>query len=106
MSCVAPTTRHNVGCAVNGRSPPASARNPPSWALPLGRKLIKLTVDLPAPDDGGPRRGHRRIGWVEWAVEPVRDRLTRSDYDDLVSSLALVIRWEPSSGCSTSVGCR
>jgi hypothetical protein len=35
-----------------------------------------------------------RIGWVEWAVEPVRDRLTRSDYDDLVSSLALVIGWE------------
>jgi hypothetical protein len=34
------------------------------------------------------------IGWVEWAVEPVRDRLTRSDYDDLVSSLALVIGWE------------
>jgi AcrR family transcriptional regulator len=63
-------------------------------SLPLGRKLIKLTVDLPAPADGGPRRGHRRIGWVEWAVEPVRDGLTRSDYDDLVSSLALVIGWE------------
>ncbi len=63
-------------------------------SLPLGRKLIKLTVDPPAPADGGPRRGHRRIGWVEWAVEPVRDGLTRSDYDDLVSSLALVIGWE------------
>jgi hypothetical protein len=35
----------------------------------------------------------RRIGWVEWAVEPVRERLTRSDHDDLVSSLALVIGW-------------
>ena len=33
-------------------------------------------------------------GEVEWAVEPLRDRLTRSDYDDLVSSLALVIGWE------------
>ena len=63
-------------------------------SLPLGRKLIRLTVDAPAPDDGGPRRGHRRIGWVEWAVEPLRDRLTRSDYDDLVSALALVIGWE------------
>jgi AcrR family transcriptional regulator len=63
-------------------------------SLPLGRKLIRLTVDAPAPDDGGPRRGHRRIGWVEWAVEPLRDRLARSDYDDLVSALAMVIGWE------------
>ena len=63
-------------------------------SLPLGRKLIKLTVDAAAPADGGPRRGHRRIGWVEWAVAPCRDVLTRSDYDDLVSSLALVIGWE------------
>ena len=63
-------------------------------SLPLGRKLIRLTVDAPAPADGGPRRGHRRIGWVEWAVESLRDRLTRSDYDDLVSALALVIGWE------------
>ena len=37
---------------------------------------------------------HRRIGWVEWAGEPVRERLTRSDYDDLGSSLALVTGWE------------
>jgi AcrR family transcriptional regulator len=63
-------------------------------SLPLGRKLIRLTVDAAAPADGGPRRGHRRLGWVEWAVEPLRDRLTRSDYDDLVSALALVIGWE------------
>jgi AcrR family transcriptional regulator len=63
-------------------------------SMPLGRKLIKLTVDAPEPADGGPRRGHRRIGWIEWAVEPLRARLTPSDYDDLVSSLALVIGWE------------
>jgi AcrR family transcriptional regulator len=63
-------------------------------SLPLGRKLIKLTVDAPAPAEGGPRRGHRRIGWIEWAVEPCRARLTRKDYEDLVSSLALVIGWE------------
>ncbi len=63
-------------------------------SLPLGRKLIRLTVDAPAPADGGARRGHRRVGWIEWAVAPCRDRLTRSDYDDLVSALALVIGWE------------
>jgi AcrR family transcriptional regulator len=63
-------------------------------SLPLGRKLIKLTVDAPAPAAGEPRRGHRRIGWIEWAVAPCRERLTRKGYDDLVSSLALVIGWE------------
>jgi AcrR family transcriptional regulator len=63
-------------------------------SLPLGRKLIKLTVDAPAPAESGQRRGHRRIGWIEWAVEPCRKRLTRKDYEDLVSSLALVIGWE------------
>ena len=63
-------------------------------SLPLGRRMIRLTVDAPAPPDGGPRRGHRRIGWIEWAVEPWRGRLTQKDYADLVSSLALVIGWE------------
>ncbi len=63
-------------------------------SLPLGRRLIKLTVDAAPPTDGAPRRGHRRIGWIEWAVAPVRDRLSEAAYDDLVSSLALVIGWE------------
>jgi AcrR family transcriptional regulator len=63
-------------------------------SLPLGRKLIKLTVDAPAPENGGARRGHRRIGWIEWAVEPCRSRLTRKDHEDLVSALAMVIGWE------------
>jgi len=63
-------------------------------SLPLGRRMIRLTVEAPAPPDGGPRRGHRRTGWIEWAVEPWRPRMTRKDYDDLVSSLALAIGWE------------
>jgi AcrR family transcriptional regulator len=63
-------------------------------SLPLGRKLIKLTVDAPAPADGGARRGHRRVGWIEWAVEPCRTQLTRKDHEDLVSALAMVIGWE------------
>jgi AcrR family transcriptional regulator len=63
-------------------------------SLPLGRKLIKLTVDTPPPAEGLPRRGYRRIGWLEWAVEPARPMLTSKQWDDLVSSLALVIGWE------------
>lgn len=63
-------------------------------SLPLGRKLIKLTIDAPAPSDGEPRRGHRRVGWIEWAVEPCRPSLTPKGFQDLVSALAMVIGWE------------
>jgi AcrR family transcriptional regulator len=63
-------------------------------SLPLGRKLIKLTIDAPAPAEGQPRRGHRRISWIEWAVQPCRKHLTRQAHADLVSALALVIGWE------------
>jgi AcrR family transcriptional regulator len=63
-------------------------------SLPLGRKLIKLTVDAPPPAGDLPRRGYRRVGWLEWAVEPARARLTSQQWDDLVSGLALVIGWE------------
>ena len=63
-------------------------------SLPLGRRLIKLTVAAPAPDRNQPRRGYRRIGWIEWAVQPVRDQLTPRRLDDLVSALAMVIGWE------------
>lgn len=63
-------------------------------SLPLGRKLIKLTVDAPAPAEGSSRRGHRRVTWIEWAVEPCRDQLSRRAHADLVSALALVIGWE------------
>jgi AcrR family transcriptional regulator len=61
--------------------------------LPLGRKLIKLTVDAP-PADGGPRRGYRRIAWIERALEPVRPRLAPVRFDQLVSALAILIGWE------------
>jgi AcrR family transcriptional regulator len=63
-------------------------------SLPLGRKLIKLTVDAPAPESGVPRRGYRRVRWLEWAVEPMRKDLTNQQFEDLVSSLSLVIGWE------------
>ncbi|MDT4912857.1 MAG: hypothetical protein QOC66_1985 [Pseudonocardiales bacterium] len=63
-------------------------------SLPLGRRLIKLTVAAPSPADGGPRRGHRRIGWIEWALESLRPLLTERQFEDAVSSLAVVIGWE------------
>lgn len=63
-------------------------------SLPLGRKLIRLTVEAPGPAGGGPRRGHRRVGWIEWAVAPYREGLSDAAYDDLVSALAMVIGWE------------
>jgi AcrR family transcriptional regulator len=62
-------------------------------SLPLGRKLIKLTVDVPTPA-GQPRRGHRRVGWIEWAVEPCRSGMSRQAHADLISALSLVIGWE------------
>ncbi len=63
-------------------------------SLPLGRRLVKLTVEgVPSPD-GTPRRGFRRIAWIEWALEPAKDLLTPTEYGDLVSALAMVIGWE------------
>lgn len=63
--------------------------------LPLGRSLIRLTVDAPATQEvGTPRRGYRRIGWIEKAVEPLRDRLGREGFERLVSALAVVVGWE------------
>jgi AcrR family transcriptional regulator len=81
--------------------------------LPLGRKIIRLTVDAekprePAPDGRGadahgpdaaapgaaPRRGFRRVAWVEQAVEPLRSELTDEQFERLVSALCLVVGWE------------
>jgi AcrR family transcriptional regulator len=63
--------------------------------LPLGRSLIRLTV---APSDAagtsGPRRGYRRVGWIERALEPLRPQLDAAVFERLVSSLAMVVGWE------------
>jgi AcrR family transcriptional regulator len=66
-----------------------------SETLPLGRSLIRLTVDPGAETDPGvPRRGFRRVGWIERALEPLRDRLPPAEFERLVSGLAMVIGWE------------
>lgn len=62
--------------------------------LPLGRSLIRLTVDAPATEPGRPTRGYRRITWIEHAIEPLRDRLDDNAFERLVSALAMVVGWE------------
>jgi AcrR family transcriptional regulator len=61
--------------------------------VPLGRRMIKLTVENPG-EGSAPRRGHRRVGWIEWAVEPLRRPLGARRFEELVSMLSVVIGWE------------
>lgn len=65
-----------------------------SETLTLGRSLLKLTVDNPPSEAGTPRRGHRRVGWIEQALEPLRDTLDDAGFERLVSGLAMVVGWE------------
>jgi len=65
-----------------------------SQTMPLGRSLIRLTVDAPAGSTGQPKRGYRRIDWIETAIEPLRGRLDDVGFERLVSALAMVIGWE------------
>jgi AcrR family transcriptional regulator len=63
--------------------------------MQLGRALIRLTVEGVEPPAGGPRRGYRRVQWIEQALAPARERLTRQEFDRLVSALCVLIGWEP-----------
>lgn len=63
-----------------------------SETLELGRSLLRLTVD--SPGSGEPRRGYRRVGWIERALDPVRPHLDAARFERLVSSLAMVVGWE------------
>ncbi|TDW74973.1 helix-turn-helix domain-containing protein [Kribbella pratensis] len=101
-------------------------------SLPLGRSLIRLTVDAPAVDTttgnttndaaaGGapegratargatarsatagsatadgvqPKRGYRRIAWIEQALDPLRAGLDDDLFEQLVSGIAMVVGWE------------
>jgi AcrR family transcriptional regulator len=63
--------------------------------LPLGRSLLRLTVgEAPSPEADAPRRGYRRIGWIERALEPLRPVLDEAAFERLVSALAMVVGWE------------
>jgi AcrR family transcriptional regulator len=62
----------------------------------LGRSLIRLTVEPRAAGEhsASPRRGYRRIEWIESALAPLRDRLDPEQFQRLVCALAMVVGWE------------
>ncbi len=60
--------------------------------LPVGRRMVALTAANPPADR--PQRGHRRVDWIERAVEPLREQLTDEQHARLVSSLSIVLGWE------------
>jgi len=60
----------------------------------LGRTIIKHTVETRPGDGTAPRRGYRRVHWIELALEPVRSEVAPELFERLVSSLTLVIGWE------------
>ena len=62
----------------------------------LGRTIIRLTVGAAdgSRPRGTPRRGYRRVEWIERALEPIRDELPPERFERLVSALTLVIGWE------------
>ena len=62
--------------------------------LPLGRSLIRLTVDAPGENLEHPKRGYRRIAWIERAIAPLRSELDDAAFERLVSALAMVVGWE------------
>jgi len=62
----------------------------------LGRTIIRLTVGASSEDrpPGAPRRGYRRVEWIERALEPLRDTVPPERFERLVSALTLLMGWE------------
>jgi AcrR family transcriptional regulator len=62
----------------------------------LGRTIIRHTVGAPREpaSKGRPRRGYRRVQWLEQALEPLRAELPDDRFELLVSALTLVVGWE------------
>ena len=61
----------------------------------LLRTMTRLTVSTPgkpAPGDRStPKRGYRRIEWIELALAPVRKSLGKRRYERLVSAIAMCV---------------
>src|SRR5262249_25968957 len=63
--------------------------------MPLGRTLIRLTVEHGVEADGSPpRRGYRRVEWIETALAPLREQVDEVSFQRLVSALAMILGWE------------
>jgi AcrR family transcriptional regulator len=63
----------------------------------LGRTIIRLTVGssgTPSGAGAAPRRGYRRVEWIERALQPLRETLPPDRFERLVSALTLLIGWE------------
>jgi len=61
----------------------------------LGRSLVRLTVDHRAAGPSSvPRRGYRRIEWIESSLSPLRDRLAPGLWRRLVAAIAMIVGWE------------
>lgn len=60
----------------------------------LGRTIIRLTVGARTGTPGAPKRGYRRVEWIELALEPLRETLPPARFERLVSALTLLIGWE------------
>jgi AcrR family transcriptional regulator len=61
----------------------------------LLRTMIRLTVSRPPSagdaDGSEPRRGYRRIEWIELALAPVRKELGKKRFERLVSALTVCL---------------
>lgn len=64
--------------------------------LPLGRRIIALTVDAPPGAAAGeaPRRGYRRVAWIEEALEPLRATLRTEQFERLAAALSIMVGFE------------
>ncbi len=62
----------------------------------LGRALIRLTVESGGapPDRSMPRRGYRRVEWIESALAPLRKSVDTRRFRRLVDALAMIVGWE------------
>jgi AcrR family transcriptional regulator len=60
----------------------------------LGRTIVRHTVGAQEMEDGQPRRGYRRVAWIEDALAPARAELGPEAYERLVSALTLLVGWE------------
>jgi hypothetical protein len=61
----------------------------------LGRTIIRLTVGAGGATQGAsPRRGYRRVEWIENALAPLAGTIPPERFERLVSALTLLIGWE------------